>query len=81
MNYQHWLTYAANQLCHSNSAKRDAEILLQYITGKTRTFLIAFGETELSVKQQQQLEHLLVRRARGEPIAYLVEEKSFGRYQ
>lgn len=77
MNYQHWLTYAANKLCHSDSAKRDAEILLQYITGKTRTFLIAFGETELNIKQQQQLEHLLARRAKGEPIAYLVEEKEF----
>lgn len=77
MNYQHWLTYAANNLCHSDSAKRDAEILLQYITGHTRTFLIAFGETELNIKQQQQLEHLLARRAKGEPIAYLVEEKEF----
>ncbi|MDT9587321.1 MAG: peptide chain release factor N(5)-glutamine methyltransferase [Candidatus Arsenophonus melophagi] len=77
MNYQHWLTYAVHQLCHSDSAKRDAEILLQYVTGKTRTFLFAFGETELNSKQQQRLEHLLVRRVEGEPIAYLVEEKEF----
>ncbi|VAY02270.1 Release factor glutamine methyltransferase [Arsenophonus endosymbiont of Aleurodicus dispersus] len=77
MNYQHWLAYAANKLCHSDSAKRDAEILLQYITVKTRTFLIAFNETELTTKQQQQLEYLLDRRAKGEPIAYLVEEKEF----
>ncbi|MGP1947622.1 MAG: peptide chain release factor N(5)-glutamine methyltransferase [Arsenophonus sp. NC-PG7-MAG3] len=77
MNYQHWLAYAANKLCYSNSAKYDAEILLQYITGKTRTFFIIFGKTELTVKQQQQLEHLLTRRANGEPIAYIVGKKEF----
>ncbi|HGJ5877339.1 MAG TPA: peptide chain release factor N(5)-glutamine methyltransferase [Arsenophonus sp.] len=77
MNYQHWLVYAAKKLCHSDSAKRDAEILLQYVTGKTRTYLIAFSETELTAKQQKQLEHLLARRYKGEPIAYLVEEKEF----
>ncbi|MGP1956187.1 MAG: peptide chain release factor N(5)-glutamine methyltransferase [Arsenophonus sp. NC-PE1-MAG3] len=77
MNYQHWLAYAANKLYHSNSAKCDAEVLLQYITEKTRTFFIVFGKTKLTVKQQQQLEHLLTRRANGEPIAYIVGEKEF----
>lgn len=77
MKYHHWLTYAANKLCHSDSAKLDAEILLQYITGKTRTFLIAFGEIELTKKQYQQLKHLLASRVKGEPIAYLIKEKEF----
>ncbi|MFP3029400.1 MAG: peptide chain release factor N(5)-glutamine methyltransferase [Arsenophonus sp.] len=78
MNYQDWLAYAANKLLyHSDSAKCDAEILLKYITGKTLTFLIVFGKTKLTIKQQQQLDHLLDRRAKGEPIAYIVEEKEF----
>ncbi|BGI51190.1 MAG: peptide chain release factor N(5)-glutamine methyltransferase [Arsenophonus endosymbiont of Ceratovacuna japonica] len=77
MNYQHWLNYAINKLYNSNSAKRDAEILLQYITGKTRSFIIAFNETKLTNKQQKKLKYLLDRRAIGEPIAYLIEEKEF----
>ncbi|MGP1932953.1 MAG: peptide chain release factor N(5)-glutamine methyltransferase [Arsenophonus sp. ET-YP4-MAG3] len=77
MNYRYWLSYAANKLYHSNSPKRDAEILLEYIIQKQRTFLIAFSEIELTVKEQEQLENLLAYRAMGEPIAYLIKEKEF----
>ncbi len=45
MDYQHWLKAAAARLIHSDSARRDAEILLGFVTGKARTFLMAFGET------------------------------------
>lgn len=78
MNYRDWIAYAASRLCQSDTARCDAKILLQYITGKTQTFLIAFGETKITVKQQHQLEHLLARRIKGEPIAYLLKKKSFG---
>lgn len=70
MDYQHWLKAAAARLTHSDSARRDAEILLGFVTGKARTFLMAFGETQLTPAQQQQLETLLARRERGEPVAY-----------
>ncbi|MFP3036969.1 MAG: peptide chain release factor N(5)-glutamine methyltransferase [Arsenophonus sp.] len=77
MNYKNWLIYATNKLYYSDSAKRDAEILLQYITGKERTFLIAFSEIELLINEQKDLEDLLVCRIKGVPIAYLVKEKEF----
>ncbi|MFP3014077.1 MAG: peptide chain release factor N(5)-glutamine methyltransferase [Arsenophonus sp.] len=77
MNYKHWLVYAVNKLSYKKGSKRDAEILLQYVTGNTRTFIMALDETELTSNQQKKLEHLLNRRAIGEPIAYLVEEKEF----
>lgn len=77
MDYQHWLKAAAARLTHSDSARRDAEILLGFVTGKARTFLMAFGETLLTPPQQQQLETLLARRERGEPVAYLVGEREF----
>ncbi|MVZ11138.1 HemK family protein methyltransferase, partial [Enterobacteriaceae bacterium 8376wG6] len=76
-DYQHWLKAAAARLTHSDSARRDAEILLGFVTGKARTFLMAFGETLLTPPQQQQLETLLARRERGEPVAYLVGEREF----
>ena len=77
MDYQGWLKAAAARLTHSDSARRDAEILLGFVTGRARTFLMAFGETSLTPPQQQQLETLLARRERGEPVAYLVGEREF----
>ncbi|MBD2801468.1 peptide chain release factor N(5)-glutamine methyltransferase [Xenorhabdus sp. M] len=77
MDYQYWLRYAAMQLTESDSPKRDAEILLQHVTGRSRTYLIAFSETVISSKEVHQLNELLARRMQGEPIAYIVGEREF----
>ncbi|KLU16669.1 MULTISPECIES: peptide chain release factor N(5)-glutamine methyltransferase [Xenorhabdus] len=77
MNYQHWLQHAAAQLITSDSPKRDAEILLQHVTGRSRTYLIAFNETPVSPEEASQLDILLARRIQGEPIAYIVGEREF----
>jgi len=77
MTYQAWLKQAIASLKESDSPKRDAEILLSFVTQKSRTFIIAFAETELNTNEYRQLEQLLVRRQQGEPIAYLVGEKEF----
>ncbi|TQI80851.1 [protein release factor]-glutamine N5-methyltransferase [Serratia fonticola] len=77
MDYQTWLNAAGSRLKHSESARRDAEILLGFVTGRARTFLLAFGETLLLPQQIEQLEQLLARRERGEPVAYLVGEREF----
>lgn len=77
MQYGEWVSLATARLSTSDSAKRDAEILLQYITGQSRSFIFAFAETELTLQQQQQLEALLLRREQGEPIAYLIGEREF----
>ncbi|CAI1673729.1 peptide chain release factor N(5)-glutamine methyltransferase [Serratia proteamaculans] len=77
MDYQCWLKAAVARLTQSESARRDAEILLGFVTGRARTFLRAFGETLLTPQQQEQLERLLARRERGEPVAYLIGEREF----
>lgn len=77
MDYQTWLKTASLRLTHSDSAKRDAEILLGFVTGRARTYLLAFGETLLTAEQAEQLAVLLARRERGEPVAYLVGEREF----
>ncbi|BFO10475.1 hypothetical protein GGER_29850 [Serratia rubidaea] len=77
MDYQGWLKAAAARLTESDSARRDAEILLGFVTGRARTYLLAFGERSLTAQEFAQLEALLTRRARGEPIAYLVGEREF----
>ncbi|GDX06498.1 peptide chain release factor N(5)-glutamine methyltransferase [Buttiauxella sp. A111] len=77
MDFKHWLQQAIGQLQESESPRRDAEILLGFVTGKARTFILAFGETVLTTEQQQQLAVLLARRVQGEPIAHLVGEREF----
>ena len=77
MEFQHWLRQAASELSASESPKRDAEILLEFVTGKARTYLLAFGDTQLSADQEAQLATLLARRKTGEPVAHLVGEREF----
>ncbi|MEG0099377.1 peptide chain release factor N(5)-glutamine methyltransferase [Citrobacter sp.] len=77
MDYQHWLREAISHLQDSDSPRRDAEILLEYVTGKARTFILAFGETELTAAQHEQLNSLVARRQRGEPVAHLTGVREF----
>lgn len=77
MDYQQWLSLAAARFNQSDSPKRDAEILLSFVTGRPRTYLLAFGETVLTTEQLAVLEPLAARREQGEPVAYLVGEREF----
>jgi len=77
MNVRRWLQQAVVALCGGDSPKRDAEILLGFVTGKSRSWLVAFDDAELDERQQQQLKALLARRVNGEPIAHLVGEREF----
>ncbi len=65
MTFQQWLTQAIVRLSQSESPRRDAEILLGHVTGKARTYILAFGETALTAAQAAELETLLSRRARA----------------
>ncbi|TKV12728.1 peptide chain release factor N(5)-glutamine methyltransferase [Citrobacter sp. wls619] len=77
MDYQHWLREAISQLQASESPRRDAEIILEFVTGKGRTYILAFGETQLTDAQCEQLNSLVARRQRGEPVAHLTGVREF----
>lgn len=77
MTYLQWLKSASQTLTDSESPKRDAEILLSFVTQKTRTFLMAFSETLLTDDELIALSECLERRKNGEPIAYIIGEKEF----
>ncbi len=53
------------------------QAILAHVTGCDRAHLLAHPEETLSHAQAAQLEVLLARAARGEPLAYLVGEKDF----
>lgn len=80
MNYQQWLKQASSALNQANpqeNGKTDALVLLQFATGKSRTQILAFDETEIEGKVRSNLTALLARRLKGEPIAYILGEKEF----
>lgn len=77
MTYLEWLKFASQTLTESESPKRDAEILLSFVTHRTRTFLMAFSETSLTDDEVIALDAFLKRRQEGEPIAYITGEKEF----
>ncbi|WP_392565325.1 peptide chain release factor N(5)-glutamine methyltransferase [Utexia brackfieldae] len=77
MTYLEWLKAATLYLKGHDSPKRDAEIILGFITQKTRTFLMAFSETVLTDEEVIRLNACLERRKNGEPIAYITGVKEF----
>ncbi|MFY7698214.1 MAG: peptide chain release factor N(5)-glutamine methyltransferase [Legionella sp.] len=59
------------------SARLEAEILLAYLLGKSRSYLYSYPEQLLSAEQERNFHGLMARRATGEPIAYLTGKKEF----
>ena len=61
----------------SDTPRLDAELLLAFATRRTRSAVIAFPERPLDPADANLFSALLERRARGEPLAYLTEEREF----
>lgn len=59
------------------SAEIDAEILLEFISKKSREFLLANPDFELSISEIEKLNNLVKRRKKHEPIAYITGQKEF----
>ena len=55
----------------------DARILLQHVLNVSHAHLIAHAEQALDSKQAQSFRLLAERRARGEPVAYLIGKREF----
>ncbi|MGB4674507.1 MAG: peptide chain release factor N(5)-glutamine methyltransferase [Azovibrio sp.] len=72
MRLDHWLQAARRRI-----DTIDARLLLQQVTGLSRTDLITRPETLLTPAQEEGLESLVARRAAGEPLAYLLGEAGF----
>jgi len=61
----------------SDSPLLDAQLLLAFVTGAPRSSIIAFPERLVRVALADELDRLLDRRLRGEPLAYLVRSQEF----
>ncbi|MCB9140007.1 MAG: peptide chain release factor N(5)-glutamine methyltransferase [Caldilineaceae bacterium] len=61
----------------SPSSSLDAQLLLAHLYGVERSWLFAHYDHELSAESADAYAELIARRARGEPIAYLVGQRDF----
>ena len=71
------LTEAVEQLPKSDTAHLDVAVLLCHVLGVTRSYLYAWPEKKLTADQLAQFQALLVHRAKGEPVAYLIGHREF----
>ncbi|HEU4340795.1 MAG TPA: peptide chain release factor N(5)-glutamine methyltransferase [Candidatus Binatia bacterium] len=59
------------------SAQTDAEVLLRHVLKIDRAELYSHLDAPLGAERERQLQGLLVRRARREPVAYITGQKEF----
>lgn len=57
--------------------KLDAQVLLAYVLEKGTAYLFAHGEDPLQPEKAEKFQRLVERRARHEPVAYLIGRKEF----
>jgi release factor glutamine methyltransferase len=71
------LARGAERLQHLPTARGDAELLLRHATGHDRAFLLTHPDAALTPEQRMLYEQWLERRARHEPIQYILGEQEF----
>ena len=63
--------------CTQGLDRLDGHLLLSHLLERPRTWLLAHSDTELDAATRSRFEHTCLRRAQGEPLAYIVGEKEF----
>jgi release factor glutamine methyltransferase len=76
-NVKNLLERAAWILADLPNGRRDAELLLMRAAGRDRAWLLSHPEVELTPDQNLEFEDWLARRARYEPIQYILGETEF----
>ena len=78
--YEQWSKSALDLLSKvmpKEDAKIDINVMLSHITGKNKAQIFAFPDSELNEYELKKLSNFLIRRVKGEPIAYILGEKEF----
>ncbi len=78
MDIQSSLSWAKENLQGiSQTASLDSEVLLAYLLRQTKEYLLTHPEKRLNKKFIQDYRNLVSRRAKGEPVAYLINHQEF----
>jgi release factor glutamine methyltransferase len=59
------------------TARRDAELLLMCVVGRDRAWMMTHADAELTTEQISRFEKWVARRARQEPVQYILGETEF----
>lgn len=71
------LDTAAARLSHLPNGRRDAELLLLRAAERDRAWILTHADAELTPQQITQFESWIARRARHEPVQYILGETEF----
>ena len=71
------LNQAAERLAHVSTGTRDAELLLLRALGRDRAWLLTHADAPITDEQIAQLHGWVARRARHEPVQYILGEQEF----
>lgn len=77
MTIEQFIKHAVTVLAGTPSPRLDAEVLAMHVASLTRAQLVTRAADPLVPEQQERLQALLARRARGEPVAYLTGTREF----
>jgi release factor glutamine methyltransferase len=77
MTIRQALRLGHHSLIEREAAQLEAEILLAFTLGESRTYLYTWPERVLSPSLRSHFQQLLDRRILGEPIAYITGEREF----
>jgi len=82
MNIKNLLNESSKKLdfLSNNLAKLDSEILLSQAIKKDRKYLILNPQKEINEENTKLFSYLVERRKNGEPIAYIIKNKEFWKY-
>lgn len=69
--------HICDALASSGLERLDAEILLSFVLGKDRVWLLAHPEQDLTSDQAQRYRASCKRRSNGEPVAYITGNREF----
>ncbi|XRX42482.1 MAG: peptide chain release factor N(5)-glutamine methyltransferase [Buchnera aphidicola (Eriosoma harunire)] len=72
-----WIKQSSKKLSHINNCKFDLEILLSFVIKKDKIWISMYDDFCLSIDQINTLESFLLRRSRGEPLAYILKNQEF----
>jgi len=76
MTIQQNLELAVNRL-DVKSAELDAEVLLMHVLNRDRAWLYSHKNDTLSPIKSYKYRRYIKRRAKGEPVAYIINNKEF----
>jgi release factor glutamine methyltransferase len=74
---QNWVDQAIRSLDHSETPFLEVQVITAFILGKSREWVIAHPDYELDAVQIEQLNAVLARLQKQEPLAYITGKRAF----